>query len=659
MINNNKQVTAGNLSYWKIFRLTFVVFSLYLLRDAFYRWDGFKYHSTFSEFIPSVSLVMILWSILAAFTALLIWILLRSFEWFCKRMGWNINLEFLLVFIGIFSLFVIVALIGKGMITKSGLALLSKLIIFLSLFLIAIFLTWRFRHNFDIVHERITPLVLLFGILAIVSIPIVGYHTWLKQTNNFLSQRVSQSSIADVKRPDIIMVSFDALTARDMSVYGYNRLTTPFINEWSKTASLFTRLESASNWTSSTAASMMTGKRVWTHRMFQGDSKLFKSDTESLPLTLKNNGYYNMAFVVNGYASVKRLGVANGFDIIPRNTELAESRTLIGIRFGSLDVILSRLFGDKIKSYSWIIFPDFILGKLLREIFLYPSVMTQTEAPPESAFKYFLKTIDNGVPGPFFAWIHVLPPHDPYLPDETYMGMFNSSPKLRSFDKQMEEEVEAHTIKNNEDWGIYRARYDEFIRFCDKQFEDFIKEIRKREQLKDAIVILTADHGESFEHGYFTHNTNHHYEQVTNIPLIIEEPDRNVRVIINDLIEQIDVPPTILSLANIPVPSWMEGRSLLPLMRGEQLPSKYVYSMSFQKNPSTGGQITKGTIAVWEDDYKLIYYLDENKSLLFNLKDDPGELKNLFNEKKDIGQQLLSLIQNNLKKANERISKGD
>jgi arylsulfatase A-like enzyme len=94
-------------------------------------------------------------------------------------------------------------------------------------------------------------------------------------------------------------------------------------------------------------------------------------------------------------------------------------------------------------------------------------------------------------------------------------------------------------------------------------------------------------------------------------------------------------------------------------MRGEQLPSKNIYSMSFQKNPSTGGQITKGTIAVWEDDYKLIHYLEDNKSLLFHLKRDPDELKNLFDENPNIGQHLLALIKDNLQKANERIAKGE
>jgi glucan phosphoethanolaminetransferase (alkaline phosphatase superfamily) len=194
---------------------------------------------------------------------------------------------------------------------------------------------WRYRNELDIVQERITPLVWLFGIWVVVSIPIVAYHTLLKRTDTHAIQRVAGTSTGNLKQPNILLVSFDAMTSRDMSVYGYHRQTTPFIQKWSETASVFNRFESASNWTASSAASMMTGKRVWTHRMFQGDSKLFKSETENLPLVLKNNGYYNMAFVVNGYASVKRLGIADSFDLAPRNTELGKSLTIVGIRFGT------------------------------------------------------------------------------------------------------------------------------------------------------------------------------------------------------------------------------------------------------------------------------------------------------------------------------------
>ncbi len=68
------------LSYWKVFRLIFVIFSLYLMGDAFYRWDGFRYHSSFSDFLPSAALVSILWSIVAVLTSIMIWILVKIVE---------------------------------------------------------------------------------------------------------------------------------------------------------------------------------------------------------------------------------------------------------------------------------------------------------------------------------------------------------------------------------------------------------------------------------------------------------------------------------------------------------------------------------------------------------------------------------------------------
>ena len=91
----------------------------------------------------------------------------------------------------------------------------------------------------------------------------------------------------------------------------------------------------------------------------------------------------------------------------------------------------------------------------------------------------------------------------------------------------------------------------------------------------------------------------------------------------------------------------------MPLLYGEKIPSRPLYSMNFWLNPGRGHKLSRGTVAVWKGDYKLIYYLDKGKSLLFNLKEDSGELKNLFNEEPDIGQNLLDLIQDNLKKAND------
>jgi hypothetical protein len=89
-------------------------------------------------------------------------------------------------------------------------------------------------------------------------------------------------------------------------------------------------------------------------------------------------------------------------------------------------------------------------------------------------------------------------------------------------------------------------------------------------------------------------------------------------------------------------------------MRGEQLQPRPAFSMSFQGNES-GKQLTTGAIAVWEGDYKLIHNISSGNSTLFHLKDDPDEMDNIYTEEPEIGQRLLSYIEENLQKVNEKI----
>lgn len=632
--------------------------------DAFYRWDGFSYYASFSEFLPSIALASILWSFVALSASISLWLGLWLFHRICGLWGCDTKFEHLLFYAGILVLSGALAWNGKKFLWPDVQTTIQvKSAVFVCAAVLSIFITWLLRNKAEqwtiIIQERITPLVWLFGVFVMLSVLIVFYNAWFKETDEAVSTDASMTAVIDTDRPNILLVTFDALSARNMSAYGYYRETTPFVRVWSENAAVFTMAEAGSNFTTPSAASLMTGKRVWTHQTYHIEgTKPVKSNIESLPSVLKNYGYFNIALVVNPFASVKILGMSDSFDIAPPATEFGKSSSLFGWKFGILDKMLYSAFGEKIKLHNWIISNEFILGKFIN---LISRNVTQTEAPPDKVFDRFLDIIDNNLQKPFFAWIHVFPPHDPYLPPEPYSGYFNPSAELRTYKSQEKLIKESYKYLFQyqpvpEEMGpsveLMRNYYDEFIRYCDNKFEEFIVELNSR-KTDNTIIILSSDHGESFEHGYFTHAGPFLYEQVTHIPLIIKGPGQSAGLVIHDLVEQVDIAATILDLANIQVPSWMEGRSLVPLMRGEKLPSRPAFTMNLQENRSLGHRISKGSIAVREGDYKLIYYLGREESLLFNLKKDPYESINLFAAEPEIGRHLVNVILENLQKTNE------
>ncbi len=655
--------------FWKFLKFVFLIFSLFLLGDAFYRWDGFKYYMSFSDFLPSLALAYVIWSILGIFVAILLWIPLSLFKRLCNRVGLRVGIDHTLSCAGIFIIFGLLSWICKRLLLSNiPTSFQLKILVLTSVSILSVFLTWLFRNKTEkwikSINDRLTPLVWIFGLLMIFSLPLVAYHTWVKDSNKRI-QAMMKDEASSIKfaadRPNIILVTFDALTARNMSVYGYDRGTTPFIKKWAEKASVFTMTEAASNYTAPTTASLMTGKRVWTHRRFPQATATppVNSKTENLALLLKKNGYSNYAFIQNQDASVENLGMSNSFHFAPRAGDFVKVASIGGF----IDKQLEQLFGGKFEVYNWIGQDDFIFNSSLSK-FIHKAYIT--EYPPEMVFNRFLETIDNNTHRPFFAWIHLLPPHEPYLPPEQYAGTYNPSSEMREksiqfnflrydyrlFQRNSHPQPEEFRRKVN----TLRAYYDEFILYCDGQFKYFFEGLEKKNLIENTVVILSADHGESFDHDYFQHGDSHLYEQVTHIPLIIKEPGQTNGLVIDNIVEQIDIPATILEFADIPFPQWMEGRSLVPLLRGENLPSKQAFSMSLIKN-MPNKPITKGTFALWEGNYKLIHYLEEEKSLLFNLNKDPKELNNLFDIDKERGNKMLSLIRNYLEYINKTFMK--
>ena len=267
---------------------------------------------------------------------------------------------------------------------------------------------------------------------------------------------------------------------------------------------------------------------------------------------------------------------------------------------------------------------------------------TTSEFPMRLAFDLFFGQVSS-IHQPFFVWIHVLPPHTPYLPPEPYKNTFASKAEMSSEIAQGGYRGPYSPSKQREIDSL-RKRYDEFILYVDAELQDFVTRLKRAGFYDKSLLIFSSDHGEIFEKGFFAHGGPYLYEPLIHIPMIIHEPGQKKGTRLNTLADLIDLSPTLLNYLGLSIPEWMDGESFLPALQNGAPSSRPKFSMWFEKNRSLNHKITTGTVAVLENDYKLIYYIKDGRSELYNLRLDPREEHNLIEVETQIAQQLKSII---------------
>ncbi len=181
---------------------------------------------------------------------------------------------------------------------------------------------------------------------------------------------------------------------------------------------------------------------------------------------------------------------------------------------------------------------------------------------------------------------------------------------LHSGDRQLRQVMEA---------------YQGAVGFLDTHVGRLIRSLESLGSPESTAVVLTADHGEEFfEHGRWGHYQL--YEENTRVPLLLWLPASRLSQSVRSVTSHLDLAPTILDLFGLDPPTAMLGSSMLPMLHGESLKKEravYVESM-------------------WPDNYRLAIRTDQwkylyeskcpEKSMLFNLSDDPSETVNLWQE---------------------------
>jgi arylsulfatase A-like enzyme len=473
------------------------------------------------------------------------------------------------------------------------------------------------------------------------------------------------------KKPNIVVLVFDALSACHMSLYGYLRNTTPNISKFADESTVFQRHYAAGNFTIPNTASLLTGVYPWSHRAFHLygglaetylDKNIFRQlgeNTESLAYTHNTQTAYllyqlhtqinnlypldtSAVFDANKASSVFEHDYPRGFDAYRRWKSLISSYS---------NSLFLRPFMQLSAQSTWI--------RTMEKYYdAYPLGMVENvegvHYKLEDTIDWIGRTLESTAE-PFFGYIHLLPPHDPYNPDANFLNSFAQS-DLEILDKPQH----YFTLgKTSDQLSHERQRYDEYIAYVDSEFGRLIENLKKNNILDSTYFIITSDHGELFERGILAHATPTLYNPLLHIPLIIRAPQQAQRKDIFTPTSIIDIMPTVLHLMGQDVAPWCEGQ-LLPSFGGDEDIERPIFAIEAKEN-SKFAPIQKATLSITRWPFKLIHYRGypgyDDISELFDLENDPEELDNLAQREPNIVSDLKKELDNNLAIAEENVFK--
>lgn len=167
---------------------------------------------------------------------------------------------------------------------------------------------------------------------------------------------------------------------------------------------------------------------------------------------------------------------------------------------------------------------------------------------------------------PFFAYLHLMEPHNPYRPPDRYREAFPPGPGRHRYRNGPPEPG-----FTDDDLNHMRALYDAEIRYLDDGLRALVDELDRRGSFDHSLIVITADHGEEFlDHGGLGHGKTVELEQLR-VPLVFAggAVEQWAGASVRQPVRNLDLAPTLLEIAGLDVAPEFEGRSLLRLIRGD------------------------------------------------------------------------------------------
>jgi len=403
-----------------------------------------------------------------------------------------------------------------------------------------------------------------------------------------------QSKVVECKNCNVILISIDTLRADHLGIDGYERNTSPNIDELFKNGFVFKNAFAQAPNTLPSHMSMLTGLYPSHHKLISitealDNNESLSKEQKTIAEILKLYGYKTAGFHMDPNFLNPKFGFGRGF--------------------------------DKYEAGDWCF---------------------QGEN-----FYNFLNSSKNDR---FFLFLHNEGPHEPYVTTTPFDTMFdkNYHGAIIGNAEKFEALLAANNVKDtsvlsefNKMTDLFWSRvnksdpqdirhlialYDSKISEVDSCFGKLFNYLYSQGFLNNTIIIITADHGEEFnEHGGFLHEKL--YDETIHVPLLIYVPNSRPKTITNQ-VASIDIVPTILSILGLTEPQDIDGRSLKFLMENPNIidPNQLLYSEFFYQR------------AVRTPEWKLIKTVNQSvvSYEFFDLKNDPSEKTNLYGNESSI-----------------------
>jgi len=303
----------------------------------------------------------------------------------------------------------------------------------------------------------------------------------------------------------VLFLLVDSMRQDHIGAYGYNRSLTPEIDRLSKGSTLFRNAVAQSSWTKPTVVSLLSGLYPRTHLM-SGIYDRLDPDIVLFPAALQRAGFLTFAFSANSLI-VPEAGFSQGFSAFEYQNLLLQKA----------DVVNQSLY----------------------------KVMDRVPRNERVC-----------------VYVHYMDPHFPYLPDKPVF----SRKKRVVFDLEFfggDKHLNYIGSAERRQYLLTQLinAYDDGIRSNDRMIGQLLNYFRLSGRLKNALIVLIADHGEELlDHQGLTHGQTL-YDEVVRIPFFMRMPGQKAETTA-ELVEQVDICPTLLGLLKIKPPAKVEGRNI-------------------------------------------------------------------------------------------------